>query len=96
MDGRRSHCDRQWRLTLIWTEQLITGAAADDSISLVPYQAQCKVEQRGAAVEQDGEQRGGGGDEQTHVPAHHHPQRLQNLQNRDSLGNLQDKGGERA
>lgn len=30
-------------------------------------------------MEQDGDERGGGGEEQPHVPAHHHPQRLQDL-----------------
>lgn len=45
------------------------------------YQTQCKVEQSSAAVEQDGDQGGGCREEEAHVPAHHHPQRLQNLQN---------------
>lgn len=32
-------------------------------------------------MEQDGEEGGGGGDEEPDIPAHHHPQRLQDLQN---------------
>lgn len=47
----------------------------------VSYQTQCKVEERRAAVEQDGEESGRGGDEEADVPAHYHPQRLQDLQN---------------
>lgn len=43
------------------------------------YQTQGEVEQSRAAVEQHGDQRGGGGEEQPHVPAHDHPQRLQDL-----------------
>lgn len=57
-------------------------------ISMFLYQTQCKVEQSGAAVEQDGDQGGGCGEEEAHVPAHHHPQRLQNLQNNDGKNSL--------
>lgn len=46
----------------------------------VSYQTQGEVEQSRAAVEQDGDQRGGGGEEEPHVSAHHHPQRLQDLE----------------
>lgn len=53
-------------------------------VALVSYQTQGEVEQSRAAVEQDGDQRGGGGEEQPHVSAHQHPQRLQDLQEDDS------------
>lgn len=43
------------------------------------HQTQGEVEQSRAAVEQDGDERGGGGEEQPHVSAHDHPQRLQDL-----------------
>lgn len=46
---------------------------------LVSYQTQGEVEQSRAAVEQDGDERGGGGEEEPHVSAHDHPQRLQDL-----------------
>lgn len=69
--------------------QMKRNVAKDNSEKSTTYQTQCKVEQRGATVEQDSEQRRGGGDEETHVPAHHHPQRLQNLQkNHQSISPL--------
>lgn len=46
---------------------------------LVSYQTQGEVEQSRAAVEQDGDERGGGGEEEPHVSAHDRPQRLQDL-----------------
>lgn len=39
----------------------------------VSYQTQCKVEERRAAVEQDGEESGRGGDEEANVPTHYNP-----------------------
>lgn len=53
--------------------------AEQSCVILVSYQTQGEVEQSRAAVEQDGEERGGGGEEQPHVSAHDHPQRLQDL-----------------
>lgn len=49
----------------------------------VSYQTQDKVEQSRAAVEQDGEESGCGGDEEADVSTHYHPQRLQDLQNNE-------------
>lgn len=46
----------------------------------VSYQTEGEVEQSRAAVEQDRHERGGGGEEEANVSAHHHPQRLQDLQ----------------
>lgn len=53
--------------------------AGQSCVVLVSYQTQGEVEQSRATVEQDGDQRGGGGEEQPHVSAHDHPQRLQDL-----------------
>lgn len=47
---------------------------------LASHQTQSEVEQRRAAVEQDGDEGGGGGEEEPHVPAHDHPQGLQDLE----------------
>lgn len=58
----------------------------------VSYQTQCKVEERRAAVEQDCEESGRGGDEEANVPAHYNPQRLQNLQNDEATVNTPSTG----
>lgn len=57
----------------------MSKASGRASFFRVSYQTQCKVEQRSATVEQDGEEGGGRGDEEADVPAHHYPQWLQNL-----------------
>lgn len=46
----------------------------------VAYQTEGKVEQSRAAVEQDSNQSGRGGEEEAHVSTHDHPQGLQDLQ----------------
>lgn len=67
--------------------------AGQSCVWLVSYQTQGEVEQSRAAVEQDGDERGGGGEEQPHVSAHDHPQRLQDLE-QHSLSLLSVKGAE--
>lgn len=67
--------------------------AEQSCVILVSYQTQGEVEQSRAAVEQDGEERGGGGEEQPHVSAHDHPQRLQDL-GEDVFSLLEVKGAE--
>lgn len=54
----------------------------------VSYQTEGKVEQSRAAVEQDRYERGGGGEEEANVSAHHHPQRLQDLQSNKASVNM--------
>lgn len=57
----------------------------------VSYQTQSKVEQSRAAVEQDGDERGGGGEQEAHISTHDHPQRLQDLQSHKVLsGHIQN------
>lgn len=68
------------RIISIHFRTFITKEIPDMSKQSFSYQTQCKVEQRRATVEQHGEQGSGGGDEEADVPAHHHPQRLQDLQ----------------
>ena len=58
----------------------------------VSYQTEGKVEQSRAAVEQDSEESGRGGEEEADVPAHDHPQRLQDLENNKATVNMSSTG----
>lgn len=58
----------------------------------ISYQTQGKVEQSCAAVEQDGEESGRGGDEEADISAHYHPQRLQYLQDNEATANMSSTG----
>ena len=60
-----------------WNQQYaLLWKACDTHSSVWTYQRQDKVEEGSPAVEEDGQERGDGGEEQTHVPAHDDPQRL--------------------
>lgn len=57
-------------------EYALLGKACNTCSAVWTYQRQDKVEEGSPAVEENGQERGDGGEEQTHVPAHDDPQRL--------------------